>query len=103
VEATTTERPKCQEQRRAGPEDDGAEQELSRHHPRGQTVKRTAAETKQIGTNIVNTIVADMMSYFPRIRAAIDKIPREAWVAFVENTCDATGENLISAFGASDS
>lgn len=66
-------------------------------------MRHTTTEVKQVGTNIVNRIVADMMTYFPRVRAAIDKVPREAWVAFVDGLCDATEESLVSQFGTSDS
>lgn len=63
---------------------------------------RTTAEVKHIGNNMVNTIVAEMLAQFPRLRAAIDKLPRQEWSAFVDELCYAAGENLVSQFGATD-
>jgi hypothetical protein len=65
-------------------------------------MKRTSDEVKRLGTDLVNRIVADMITQFPQLRAAVDRLPRAKWVGFVDELCHATGESLLTAFGSAD-
>lgn len=63
---------------------------------------RPAAEVRDIANGLVSKIVADMIFEFPKLRAAIDRLPKTEWADLLTELGNSAEQTLLTKFGATD-
>lgn len=59
-------------------------------------------DLKQLATNIVSMLIADMTFEFPKVRATVLKSDVKQWNAFTDEKVEQVQEILLNKFGSSD-
>lgn len=65
-------------------------------------MKLTKAEMKALAAAIVNGLVADVLSEFPTITKAVDRLNRKEWATALDDYTERIESILLDKFDSSD-